>query len=162
MSRQLAELENILTALIAEHKKLLAETERHQAAIQAMNVAAMDASRSVQETMRARIASLDGRRKILADQLGAPHKVAAPTLTRLAELYPQSRKRLLEQRDELRRVIGEIQQRTQVAGRVAGAMLGHLNSVVRILGTAMRQAGVYTKKGLPRLAPRIGAIEAVA
>jgi hypothetical protein len=161
MSRQLADLETVLSALIAEHKKLLAETDKHQAAIKTMNVAAIDGSQTIQEAIRLKVAHLDGRRKMLVDQLGLPHKVASPTLTRLAELYPQTARRLLEQRDELRRLIGEIQQRTHVAGKVAGAMLGHLNTVVRILAGAMRQAGVYTKKGLPKMAPRIGAIEAV-
>lgn len=82
-------------------------------------------------------------------------------MTRLADLYPQARPRLLAQRDELRNLIGQIRQRTHVAGKVAGAMLGHLNTVVRILAGAMQQAGIYTRKGVPKMAERIGVIEAV-
>jgi hypothetical protein len=83
------------------------------------------------------------------------------TITRLAELNPQFSVRLLALRDELRAVIGQISGHTQVAGKVAGAVLGHLNTVVRLLTGAMRQAGIYTKRGMPLAAPRIGVIEAV-
>jgi hypothetical protein len=161
MSRQLAELESVLSSLIAEQKRLLTEVDRHQDAIKTMNSGEIESSQAAQEVIRARIAGLDGRRALLASQLGSPHKVSSPTLTKLAELYPQARARLLAQRDELRDLIVQVQQRNQVAGRVAGAMLRHLNTVVRLLAGAMQQAGVYTKRGLPKMAPRIGVIEAV-
>lgn len=159
--RQLHELDTVLSGLIEEHRKLLAESEKHQAAIASMNAPAIDASQNIQDGFRKRIAALEGQRAYLARQLGAPHKLAAPTLTRLADLYPQARPRLLAQRDELRNLIGQIRQRTHVAGKVAGAMLGHLNTVVRILAGAMQQAGIYTRKGVPKMAERIGVIEAV-
>ena len=40
-------------------------------------------------------------------------------------------------------------------------MLGHLNTVVRLLAGAVERAGVYTKDGIPRVASRIGIMEAV-
>jgi hypothetical protein len=68
---------------------------------------------------------------------------------------------LLGLRDELRSVIEQIQRRTHVAGRLAAAVLGHLNTVVRVLAGAVEQAGVYTKHGTPHVATRIGVMEAV-
>ena len=88
-------------------------------------------------------------------------KIPSPTLTQLADRFPQYRVKLLAQRDELRRIIAQITERTTLAGKVTGAVLGHLNHVVRIMAGAMQQAGVYTKKGIPKFAPRIGGIEAV-
>jgi FlgN protein len=161
MSPPINELLDVLAALIAEHRKLLAEVERHQTAIKTINVAGMEASGPQQEAIRLRIANLEGRRRAATSALSNGAKPPAPTLTQLAELHPQHRGRLLALRDELRSVIGQIRQRTHVAGRVAGAVLGHLNTVVRLLAGAMQQAGVYTKNGKPQLAPRIGALEAV-
>jgi hypothetical protein len=44
---------------------------------------------------------------------------------------------------------------------LAGAVLGHLNTVVRLIAGAVEQAGVYTKQGVPQVSARIGVIEAV-
>jgi hypothetical protein len=161
MSRQLADLQTVLSLLIAEHRKLLAEVEKHHAAIKTIDVPGMEASRVRQEALRVAIASIDQRRRILCDQIAAAAKITAPTLTKLAEVDPHHRARILAQRDELRSIAQQINQRSHVAGRVATSVLGHLNTVVRILAGAMQQAGVYTKHGVPRMAPRIGVIEAV-
>jgi len=157
----LDELQAILAQIIDEHRKLLAETERHQAAIMSMDVPSMDASRLRQEAMRSRIDTLEARRRTIASQLALGHKGLPVTLTRLAELHPKARVKLLAQRDELRLLIGQIKQHTHVAGRVAGAMLGHLNSVVRLLVGAAQQAGVYTKQGVPKMSGRLGSLDSV-
>jgi hypothetical protein len=158
----LDELQIVLAQMIDEHRRLLAEADRHQAAIRTMDTAGMDASRLRQDAIRNRIGQLESRRRALADQSAPGHR-APPmlTLTRLAELNPQARVKLLAQRDELKSLIAQISQRTHVAGRVAGAMLGHLNSVVRLLTGAVQQAGVYTKQGIPKFTARIGALETV-
>lgn len=161
MSRQLTELQTVLAALIAEHHKLLAEVAKHQAAINSVNAPAIDAARASQEAIRSAIVALDLRRQSLTDQIALPLKLKNPTLTKLAELHPQFRPRLLALRDELRSVIVQISQRNQIAGRVAHAVLGHLNTVVRILAGAMHQAGLYTNRGVPKMAARVGVIETV-
>jgi hypothetical protein len=157
----LDELLNSLTLLIGEHRRLLAEAERHQVAIRTMDLPGMEASRMRQEAIRVRIMALETRRRLAAEQAAGGLKGPAITLTRLAEMHPASRAMLLALRDELRDVIGQISQRTHVAGRVAGAVLGHLNSVVRLVAGAAQQAGVYTRRGIPKLSPRIGIIETV-
>jgi len=77
------------------------------------------------------------------------------------ELQPASRNSLLKLRDELRDLAARITARTHVAGRLAGAVLGHLNTVVRLLAGAVEKTGVYTKQGVPRVSSRIGVMEAV-
>jgi hypothetical protein len=161
MSNPLAELENLLKLLIVEHRQLLVEVERHQAAIKTMNVAGLQSAQVRQEALRLKIAALESRRATVTAQLSHLHKTPGLTLTKLAELNPPARPQLLALRDELRGLIGQITQRTHVAGKVAHAVLGHLNTVVRLLGAAMQQAGVYTRQGVPRTAQRIGVIEAV-
>jgi hypothetical protein len=165
MSRQLsAEVENLLQLLIDEHRKLLKHVESQQAAMKSLDLKAMDAAAQQQEASRLRIATLENRRRQLCVQLARVAKMSQQEMTvkKLAELNPQRAPALLALRDELREVIGEIQKRTHIAGRLAGAVLGHLNTVVRILAGAVEQAtGVYTKHGTPHVATRIGVMDAV-
>jgi FlgN protein len=163
MSRQLVELETILTGLIAEHRELLVEVDRHETAMKKVDLEGMEKSRRIQEELRQRIAHLDSRRRAVVQQLAMTVKQPAATMTisKLAELHPQSAPRLLKLRDELKDLATKISQRTRVGAKMASAVLGHLNTVVRLLAGAMQQAGIYTKKGMPKLAERIGAIEAV-
>lgn len=162
MSRQLSELELLLQQLVAEHRKLLKHVDAHQAAMKAMDLRAMDAAASQQEAARLRIATFENKRRalavVVARQLGMQ---GDPTVTRLAEHFPQRRAELLKLRDELRETIVEVAARTNVAGRLAGAVLGHLNTVVRALAGAVEQAGVYTKNGIPQVSARIGVVDAV-
>jgi hypothetical protein len=83
------------------------------------------------------------------------------TLSRLAESLPQYKQPLLALREQLKAKVNEVATRSTVAGRVAGALLGHLNTVVRLLAGAVEQAGIYTKQGTPQVSARIGVIEAV-
>jgi hypothetical protein len=162
MSRQLLEVESLLQQLIAEHRKLLKHVESQQSAMKAMDLTAMDAAARQQEASRLRIATLENRRRSLCVQLGKAARLPREmTLRYLADLNPSRAPQLLAMRDELRTVIDQIQRRSHVAGRLAAAVLGHLNTVVRLLAGAVEQAGVYTKHGTPHVAARIGVMEAV-
>jgi hypothetical protein len=162
MSRQLTELEGLLQQLTAEHRKMLKFVDAHQAAMRAMDLKGMDAAAKQQEASRLRIASVENKRRmltvVLARQAGLQGE---PTVTRLAEVYPQRQKELTALRDELRAVISEVASKTHVAGKLAGAVLGHLNTVVRVIAGAVEQAGVYTRQGTPRVSGRIGVVDAV-
>jgi hypothetical protein len=68
---------------------------------------------------------------------------------------------LLGKRDVLRTLAGDVALRANVANKLAGAVLGHLNTAVRAIAGAVKNAGVYTKSGAPRVTGRIGVIEAV-
>ena len=74
-----------------------------------------------------------------------------PRLTRLAELFPQYAAALLKARNDLRELAAKIAQRSQGSGRLASAVLGHLNTVVRLLAGAVQRAGLYTRQGIPRV-----------
>jgi flagellar FlgN protein len=162
MSRQLFDLESVLQQLIVEHRKLLRHLEAQQNAMKSFALDQMDSAANQQEASRLRIASLEARRRMIVQEIAKQNRLAGElSLARLATLFPQRGDSLLKARDELKKVIGEIQTRSHVAGRLAGAVLGHLNTVVRLLAGAVERAGIYTKQGVPRVSTRIGVMEAV-
>jgi hypothetical protein len=162
MLRQLAELESALQQLVAEHRKLLGFVEAQHAAMRAMDLPALDAAVTGQEACRLRIGMLDTKRRGIVQLLTRGAKIDGPvTVTKLAALYPQRRDALLKLGADLKDVATTISTRTKVAGKVAGAVLGHLNTVVRLLAGAVERAGVYTRSGVPHVSRRIGVMEAV-
>lgn len=163
MSRQISELEDILRQLIQEHSRLLAHMNRHGAAMQAFDLRAMDEAGREQEASRNRIAALEQRRRFLVQQIGASLNARGElTLRKLAALVPTQADSLLRLRAQLKDLLEQVAVRNKISGKVATAVLGHLNTVVRLLAGAVERAGLYTKNGVPRMSSRIGAIEAVA
>ena len=162
MSRQVFELETVMQSLIDEHEKLLGHLERHQAAMKAFDARQIDDLGIRQESTRLRIAQLEVRRKGLAQAIARSHRATQePTLGMIAALYPPSAARLLKQREQLKDLAQQVARKSFVAGRLAGAVLGHLNTVVRLLAGAVEKAGLYTKQGVPQVSCRIGVMEAV-
>jgi hypothetical protein len=162
MSRLIFDLESILQQLIVEHRKMLKHVESHQTAMKTMALDAMDQAGNQQEASRLRISKLENTRRIIVNQLAQQNKLSGEiTMSRLAQLFPQRADSLLKLRDELKKTIFAIQTRTHVAGKLAGAVLGHLNTVVRLIAGAVERAGVYTKSGAPQMSNRIGVMEAV-
>jgi hypothetical protein len=162
MSRLVQDLEVLLDQLIIEHRKLLQYVDAHQAAMKQMDLSAMEQSRAQQEACRLRIRNIDGRRKNTVQQLMKVHKLTAePTLSQIAELHPPLSQSLIAKRDTLRKIAGDLALRTNVSSKLAGAVLGHLNTAVKFIASAVQNAGVYTKTGIHKVAPRIGALEAV-
>lgn len=163
MSRLVQDIETLLDQLIVEHRKLLACVDQHTAAMKAMDISAMSQLARQQEACRSRIGQLDHRRRGLIQQIMRQHKLTSePTLSKLAELFPMSAAVLRGKRDVLRTLAGDIALRSNVSSKLAAAVLGHLNTAVRLISSAVQHAGVYTKSGIPRVAGRIGAMEAVA
>ena len=162
MSRALFDLESLLQQLIVEHRKLLRHLDAQQAAMKSFALDAMDAAANQQEASRLRIARLENQRRTIVQQIAKQHRAAGElSLSQIAQLYPDKSASLQQLRDELKRAIQQVQSRSHVAGRVAGAVLGHLNAVVRLLAGTVERAGVYTKAGVPRVSSRIGMMEAV-
>jgi hypothetical protein len=162
MSRQVSELEALLQQLIDEHQKLLAHVDNHQRAMKTFDLKAMDDVVRLQEAARIRIANLEAKRRNLIVTIARAHRMTqVPTLPDIAAMYPPNAAALLRLREELKAVIGQVQARTHVAGRLASAVVGHLNTVVRLLAGAVETAGLYTKQGIPRVSSRIGVMEAV-
>jgi hypothetical protein len=162
MQKEVAQLQIVLQQLIAEHEKLLVQLSNQQSAMKKLDLPAIDQLTGLQDATRMRIAALDGKRKTLVNQLAGMLKLTgATTLSRLAESLPQHKQPLLALREQLKAKVNEVATRSTIAGRVAGALLGHLNTVVRLLAGAVEQAGIYTKQGTPQVSARIGVIEAV-
>jgi hypothetical protein len=163
MSAASSELEILLQQLILEHGKLLRQLETQQAAMQKLDAKTLEDVAHQQEQTRLRIAALETRRKSAVAQLAAGLRLSStPTIAVIAQAMPRDRGRLLGLRDQLKKLLVQISSRAQIAGRLAGAVLGHLNTVVRLLAGSVEQAGLYTKHGVPKVSARIGMMEAVA
>jgi hypothetical protein len=162
MSRQVTDLEQILAMMIAEHRKLLTQVEQQQVAMRELKSDEIEKIVALQESTRLRISKLEARRRLISQQLGRLLRLPGdPTIAQIAAAFPQRSIELSRLRNELREVASKVQSKTTIAARLAGAVLGHLNTAVRLIAGAVEQAGVYTKNGTPRVAARIGAIEAV-
>lgn len=161
MSQQVLELERVLEQLIAEHGALLALVEKHQTAMKTIDLPAMDDLGRQQEAARLRIASLEQRRRALVIQLAKGNQSGELTLGRLAALYPANAVNLLRLRRDLKAALEQVAAKTRISAKVSSAVLGHLNTVVRLLAGAVERAGVYTKSGIPKVSSRIGVMEAV-
>jgi hypothetical protein len=155
-------LESVLQQLIVEHRKLSRHVDAYQLAMRSMQLDAMDQAAMLQEGSRLRMGALVAQRRAAVSQLVRQHRLPADvTMSRLADAFPNRRATLLTLRDELKNTIHQVQLRANVAGRLAGAVLGHLNTVVRLIAGAVERAGVYTKHGVPQVSQRIGVMEAV-
>jgi hypothetical protein len=159
---ELDRLAECLRGLTDDHRKLVDLVRRHEAAMRSLDAAAMETLAQQQEQVRTRILQAEARRRMVVAQLVRSAKVAGePTLTRLATAFPTHRVVFLKHRDDLRALAGEVKRRSAVAGRIAQAMAGHLNTAVRLLAAAVEGGGTYTKQGGPKLTRRLGSIEAV-
>lgn len=162
MSRQLLEVEHLLRQLIAEHHKLLKHVAAHDAAMRRFDMPAMDQAAKLQDAVRLRIASMETRRRAAIQQIACTARVGNDlTIQHLAEMFPDRAASLLGLRDELKDIASQIAARTYVAARVAGGVLGHLNTAIRFLAGAVERTGVYTKTGTPQVSARIGVMNAV-
>ena len=162
MSRQVVDLQTLLQQLLSEHRKLLAQLESQHAAMKKFDMNALAEVRNELESTRLRINGLDVKRRNLLRQIAAGLKMAEePTLVQLAQHFPQMAPGLLALRSDLKTVLQKIAERSQISSKLTGAVLGHLNLVMRLLAGAVERAGLYTRRGVPRLASRIGVMEAV-
>jgi len=162
MSRLLLELENILQSLIEEHRKLSAHVSVQQNAMKTLQIEVMQDAMHRQESTRLRIVSLDNRRRQLVQQIAKLMRVNGDvTIMQIAAAFPQNGTKLLQLRDELKQQVKQLADLAHVAGRLAAAVLGHLNTAMRLFASAVGQAGIYTKHGTPRVATRIGVMDAV-
>jgi flagellar biosynthesis/type III secretory pathway chaperone len=158
----LQELLGVLRRLVAEHQALLRELEAQRDAMKRLDLASLDAATRAQEQSRSRIVQLEQRRRAIVEQLARSLKLTAPlSLAKLAQASSEHGAALLALRDELRSLIEQVRVAGQVSTRVAGAVVGHMNTVLRLIGTVAQQAGGYTRSGAPRVASRIGVMEAV-
>ena len=158
----IADLEILLQQQIVEHRKLLAFCDAQQTAMKKVDLKRMDELTHLAEASRLRITTAENRRKALMLGIAKAFKLPLDAkLPQIAEAAPQYKMSLLRLRGELRDVMEQIQKRNYITSRVAGAVLGHLNTVVRLISGAVEKAGLYTKQGVPKVSARIGVMEAV-
>lgn len=151
-----------LKGIADEHRTLLDLVRRHEAAMRSLDSAAIDDLAQKQEQVRTKIMQWEARRRMVVATLVKASKMPGePTLTRLAAAFPTHRAALMKLKGEIVALATEIRHRTGTAGRIAQAMLGHLNTAVRLLAGAVERGGTYTRQGTPKLTRRIGSIEAV-
>lgn len=162
MTPQLSELENLMRQLIAEHRRLLVHVESHEAAVKSLDLRVMEEAGRQQEGCRLRIVGIEQRRRLLVQQMTRGMNMQGEmTLRKLAGVYPARAEALLELRQELKDVVEQIAVRSHISGKVAAAVLGHMNTVVRLVSGVVERAGLYTKRGTPRVSSRIGVMDAV-
>ncbi len=158
----IGDLESLLQQMIVEHGKLLKHIENQHAAMKKLDRKAMDEAMNLQEASRMRIASLEQKRRVVVTQIARTLRLAGEVkIPQLAEHFPQRKAILLKLRDDLRNLVAQVATKNHIAGKLAGAVLGHLNTAIRLVAGAVEHAGLYTKSGVPRMASRIGVMEAV-
>jgi hypothetical protein len=167
MSATLDELERLLAITAAEQRKLIALLLKQRDAMRQLRADEIERLVAEQEQSRMRLAGVEPRRRATvlaaARELKLPPSAEPPSLAQLAEACPDPlrRARLTVARSELRELSGQLAQAGHVVGRLSGAVLGHLNVAMRILKSAMRDAGTYTRNGAPGRLGRLGAMEVV-
>lgn len=162
MSRQISELENLLSQMIVEHRKMLEFMNAHQRAMQVCDLKSMDTLSVQQEACRLRITSLEQRRRAVVHAAARELRLTGePTLRAIAAAVPARAAALNKLRVELKDVAEQLRRRAYVCSRVATAVLGHLNVVVKLVAGVVEKAGLYSKRGIPRVSNRIGVMDAV-
>jgi hypothetical protein len=162
MSRHISDLQAILSQLIAQYGALLKQLELQHMAMKKFDLNTMADLMPLQEATRLRIGELENKRRMVMRQLVVTLKLPQePRLTRLAELFPPQAPALLKARQDLKDLAAKISQRSFGSGRLASAVLGHLNTVLRILAGAVQRAGLYTRRGIPSVGSRVGVMDAV-
>jgi hypothetical protein len=162
MSRQILELETLMQELIGEHQRMLKHLVAQHAAMKTMDRPAMEAAARLQEASRLRLLAFENKRKNLVMLIGQKHgKRGKVMLSDIAGWYPDRQLPLLKLRTQLKELVQQVATRAQISNKLAGAVLGHLNTVVRLLAASIEKAGLYTKNGIPKMSARIGVMEAI-
>ncbi len=162
MSRLISELEQTIAQIVNEHAKLNTLLDQHHDALRAMRTDDVERITHLQDAARLRISQLDQLRRSQSDVMAKTLKIDGEiTISRMAQVFPARAQNLLALKDKLTRLVVEIDRKTTVTGKLTSAVLGHLNTVVRLIAGAVEQAGVYTRDGNPKISNRIGSLEAI-
>lgn len=146
----LADLERVLRQQIAAYRELVTLLDQHRAVLESMQLQPILEANKRQQQLRDRLAKLEQLRT------AALRKAGGGTLGDVAAKHGAGGFTLLKLRRELKELADEVGTRSRVAANIAGGMLGHLNTAVRVLIEAAGEGGVYTKDGTPKLTGRRG------
>jgi len=167
MSNWIAELEQLLRELLQAHHHWLESMSDYERVLRAFDAAEIERATKTQQQQLGVIQQLEKRRQFVLAQLGRQHRTAkSPTLEQLAQNYPQRKLILLQMRQELRDVLGKVQDRNASANRVTTSALGNLNTALRVIASKTGNAATYDRHGSTVgstvSAARLKSIEAVA
>jgi hypothetical protein len=116
----------------------------------------------LQDLSRRRIVSLESRRRKVIQQISrASGSRMDLKLPEIAAMFPQKGPALLKHRETLRDLIDQVGNRSRIASKLASSVVGHLNTMVRLVAGAVEKAGLYGSDGVPKMSSRVGVIEAV-
>jgi FlgN protein len=157
-----SELEQTLEQLIIAHTDLAQTLSIHTKAMSAMNLPEMERMASVCQRQRQNLAVLENRRMQLMQPLVRHLQLPAKaTLRELAEAVPARKAQLLALRERLAHAVQSVHTSGVVASRISGAVVGHLNTALRLLSIAVKQGGTYNRSGNSPSPGRLGLVEAV-
>ena len=155
-------LEEVLRSLAGAQSDLTDLLEQQHTAMTGLDTAAMDKCASRQESLHRRVMQLEHERRTLVHNLATSTGLSSgATLRDLADAFaaedPQRRLRLLELRDLLRQRSAHAAKRGRRCSRVAGSVLGSINTALRLL----TRSCIYSKTGNFQMPPRRPRMEAV-
>ena len=149
-----ASLEKVLTDLVGHHQHLLALLEQQRDAFRHGDADGLTELCRLQDACVRGITDRERERVRLVLQLSQllSPDVADPTkplrLVELAERLPEpARGRVLELRGRLIAVMCDVQERSSVLRRAGDAMIGHVNALIRTIGTVSRGGSAYGLTG---------------
>ena len=109
---------------------------------------------------RDELVRLERRRRAMLRRLAGPGG-EEPTLAQLADRHPPRAKVLRRLREELVRATDDVGRRGKLAAGVAGGVLGHVNTALRLLGEAAGRDGRYTAHGTAAVGRGRSVVEAL-
>ena len=150
----IASLEKVLIDLVGQHQRLLVLLEQQRDAFRHGDADGLAELCRLQDACVRGITDRERERVRLVlqlSQLVSPDvaETAKPLrLAELAELLPEpARARVLELRGRLIAVMREVQERSSVLRRAGEAMIGHVNALIRTIGTVSRGGSAYGLTG---------------
>ena len=140
--------------MVEQHRRLIALLERQQDAFRRGDAEGLTDVCRLQDACVRGITEQERHRVRLVLELSrqvgpADADDAKPLrLAQLAERLPEpARARLLASRERLIAVMREVQDRSSVLRRAGDAMIGHVNALIRTIGTVSRGGGAYGLTG---------------
>lgn len=141
-------VEDLLTALLAEHRAMLDLAARQRDALRTADTRAMDACLGEQRERLARIAALDEERRRLVESVLHSSKGGPATLAQLAALAgPTDRDRLLALASDLKRHIERVREELGVIRAASASLMGHVEGIMRQVVQRLSHAQTYGRRG---------------
>ena len=147
------ELVEMLTRLEELHTELAVVIERKIECMRQCDVAGMNECTANERELVGKIGEREGRRRVLTDRLAracglSARKARRLSAAQLAERLPAGqRSDLLAVTGRLRSLTTGIARRNQVAGRLGGNMLRHMDGILSAMTAPRERSGAYSSAG---------------